>query len=187
MIHFAGTAALRDLLCDTAIGGLMVAWDDPLHQGPAPGGLPLREYSAIRSAHLARIGAGVPDTLKRDMIRRDSVFLGSRQASEIVLWFGPGLPGQAQLMQVLFEAGRLGFAAPISMVESNEDLSAAAVETLETAFAQRRRCETAHFETAAQWWAAFTSGDRRKLAEIPAAGLAAFPFLAAATAERSKR
>src|SRR5580700_4714827 len=79
--------------------GQVVYWNDILHDGPVPGGLPLQELSRIRERFIADFFA-VPLS-EVSFAARDEAITNFRDHEEVILWFEHDLFDQLQLIQIL--------------------------------------------------------------------------------------
>lgn len=155
----------------------VLSWNDPLHDGPVPPSLPLRELSAVRAGFVAGVGWDAAEAALADFGRRDSVLENYADFCETVLWFEHDLYDQLQLIQLLdWFAGR---GARLSLAQSSHYLGCLDRASLAALFEIRAPVTPSQFALAARAWQAFRSPDPRALEPLlePQPDL---PFLAAA-------
>ncbi len=146
------------------IEGEIVTWDDALHDGPAPAGLSLEEFSEVRADFIARRGWSGAAQARRRFQTRDRALLESHRRREVVLWFEHDLYDQLQLIQILdwFAGGdRLG--VRLSLAQSDDYLAERPGSELLALFERRAQVTDDQLMQAREAWTAFTSPDPRGL------------------------
>ncbi|MEO8201689.1 MAG: hypothetical protein ABI679_14265, partial [Gemmatimonadota bacterium] len=107
MLHITNGDSAASLIRRSGVPGGVLPWRDVLHEGPVPGGLALRELSAVRARFISSVGwSPSPRAVEDDFIARDDGLEMSDAAAEVVLWFEADLYDQLQLIQLLDWFGR---------------------------------------------------------------------------------
>jgi hypothetical protein len=163
-------------ISETGLSGRVVFWNDTLHDGPVPHGLPLQELSRVRERFIA-------DFFKLEhsavsFAERDAAIASFRDHEEVVLWFEHDLYDQLQLIQVLgwFSERKLG-STKLTMVSTDSYLGPMKPEGFARLFETRHRVTEAELQTAASAWDAFTLPVPMRLEALLDADTAALPFL----------
>jgi DNA-binding transcriptional MerR regulator len=100
-LHLTNGESTGATLRRSGLGGVVVAWNDALHEGPLAD-VPERELRAIRARFLAGHGWGDERSLAAELTRRDELLERAvEQAHPIALWFEHDLYDQLQLIQIL--------------------------------------------------------------------------------------
>ena len=97
MLHITNGESVS--LPQTGLPGQVIYWNDILHDGPVPRGLPLEELSRIRARFIAEF-FGMPLS-EVSFAQRDQAIARFRDHEEVVLWFEHDLYDQLQLIQIL--------------------------------------------------------------------------------------
>ncbi|MCU1329880.1 MAG: polymerase, sigma-24 subunit, subfamily, partial [Bryobacterales bacterium] len=101
MIHITNGDSTIMGLRASGLRGDLLAWRDPLHDGPVPRCESLAQLSTIRARALADFGWGSYDDIRQDFAERDARLEASLSEDEVVLWFEHDLYDQLQLLQLL--------------------------------------------------------------------------------------
>ncbi|MBI5085908.1 MAG: DUF1835 domain-containing protein [Acidobacteria bacterium] len=152
----AGGSLRRLFPADTVL-----CWNDVLHDGPVPPGLPLAELSEERARFIASCGwASYEDALAQfrhrdDLLARHCEFAGT------VLWFEHDLYDQLQLIQILDR-----FDVPNSrlwLIQAGDYLGCMDLGRLSELWPLRRQVTHQQLAHAKAAWRAFRSPDPRAL------------------------
>jgi hypothetical protein len=166
--------------------GEVLPWRDVLHEGPVPAGLDLAELSRVRAAFLSDSELGNLEELERSLAERDDTLRRFSDNDELVLWFEWDLYDQLQLIQVLdflaqFSPDDLAETGTrISLVSHAGYLGTLQLDAFEPLFAGRVQVDAAMLSCARDAWAAFRSGDPRRIEPCAKATESALEFLPAA-------
>jgi hypothetical protein len=154
----------------------VVCWDDILHDGPVPGGLPLQELSRIREQFLAELFAMPLSEVS--FARRDEAITRFPDHEEVTLWFEHDLYDQLQLIQILdwFLSQDLK-GTRISLISVDLYLGPMRPEQLLPLFKARHTVTGAEFEASRAAWDAFCAPEPTGLAALLQSGSSALPFL----------
>jgi hypothetical protein len=174
MLHITNGESVS--LPQTGLPGEMIYWNDILHDGPVPRGLPLQELSRIRARFIAEFfGMPLADV---SFVQRDHAISHFRDHEEVVLWFEHDLYDQLQLIQILdwFSHQDLGRTI-VSLICGNSYLGHMHPEQLASLFRLRHPVTAAEFKTAQAAWDAFCSPEPTGLAALAASDTSALPFL----------
>jgi hypothetical protein len=170
MVHITSGDAVAEKLRRWAGEPRLIVWHDILHEGPLPAGLPLEEFTAVRTQWLEANGYGSGEKLvERDrqlrrLVGRDSLWL----------WFEDDLYDQLQLLQLLHFLREEGLtSSPHFLVDIPREMT---VETMAGLAAAKTRVTEVMFETGARAWRAVTGGAVGALLETD---LSALPHLRA--------
>jgi hypothetical protein len=163
----------------TGLSGQVVYWNDILHDGPVPDGLPLQELSRIRERFIAEfLALPLSDV---SFARRDEAIIHFRDHEEVILWFEHDLYDQLQLIQILDWFSRQHLATTrISLISVDAYLGPMRPEQLIPLFKTRHTVTVAEFETAQAAWTAFCSPEPTKLVQLLGSDTSALPFLSRA-------
>jgi len=101
MLHVTNGDSAAERIRAAGVAGTILPWDDVLHEGPVPGGLPLERLSAVRADFIAGLGWGTQAEVRRRFAERDCALIAARDEDEVVLWFEHDLYDQLQLIQLL--------------------------------------------------------------------------------------
>jgi hypothetical protein len=174
MLHITNGESVS--LPQTGLPGQIIYWNDILHDGPVPRGLPLQELSRIRARFIAEFfGMPLADV---SFVQRNEAIASFRDHEEVVLWFEHDLYDQLQLIQILdwFSDQDLG-RTMVSLMCANNYLGHMHPDQLASLFRSRHPVTTAEFKTAQAAWDAFCSPEPTGLAALVAADTSALPFL----------
>ncbi len=156
-LHITNGDCANEALDKAGIEGTKVAWSDPLHHGPVPAGLGLRELSRMRARFLSESGGLPLQSVQEDFDSRDSA-LQSSQDYEVYLWSTLELFDQLHLLQLLswFEShGAVRTPPKIVWVWDHLGTNSEADE-LHEALAEARVAQPSTMGTAAAIWQSFT-------------------------------
>jgi hypothetical protein len=163
-------------LPQTGLPGQVIYWNDTLHDGPVPRGLPLQELSRVRERFLAEFFGMPPAGVS--FVRRDQAIANFRDHEEVVLWFEHDLYDQLQLIQILdwFSHQDLD-RTRLSLISVDTYLGHMQPEQLRPLFETRHSVTAAELKTARAAWDAFCSSDPTGLAALVDSDTSALPFL----------
>jgi hypothetical protein len=175
MLHVTNGTSVS--LADTGLGGEILTWEDVLHEGPVPGGLPLEELSRVRGKYLDAIwpGAHAVDHLAS----RDQRLSHFTEHEEVTLWFEHDLYDQLQLIQILdwFHGRSPG---RLTLICVDEYLGPLTGSQLAAFWPNRRPVTAVELDLAADAWKAFRSADPTSIEDLLRRDTSALPFLAGA-------
>ncbi len=158
-----------DAIQNAGINATYMSWDDVLHDGPVPATDSLEELSDVRAKFITRRGWGNEQEIRDRFKKRDDQFLdavkkGADQPEEIILWFEHDLYDQLQLIQILFEIGRLQTRSlNLSMICHDHYIGLTPVDQLAADFESRRAVSSVQINMATEAWRAFTSSKPGRL------------------------
>jgi len=179
------------LIRESGIAGHIEPWDDVLHDGPVPGGLPIEELSTVRARFLSECGWGTYPEIRKHLADRDEIVSRALSFNEIVLWFEHDLYDQLQLLQALSNLGEVlrdsgypsGKESPsISLVCYDHFIGFSDPDTLRDDFRNRTVLTKEDMRVGSDCWDLFRNHDPRSLLEyLPVLiGEGVFRFLPAA-------
>jgi hypothetical protein len=174
MLHITNGESVS--LPQTGLPGQVIYWNDILHDGPVPRGLPLQELSRIRANFIAEF-FGMPLS-EVSFVQRDEAISRFRDHEEVVLWFEHDLYDQLQLLQILdwFSQQHLG-GTRLSLISVNRYLGSMHPEQLRPLFDSRHEVNARELKTARTAWDAFCSSEPTGLAALVDEDTSALPFL----------
>ena len=174
MLHLTNGESVS--LPQTGLPGQVIYWNDILHDGPVPRGLPLQELSRIRANFIAEF-FGMPLS-EVSFVQRDEAISRFRDHEEVVLWFEHDLYDQLQLLQILdwFSQQHLG-GTRLSLISVNRYLGSMHPEQLRPLFDSRHEVNARELKTARTAWDAFCSSEPTGLAALVDEDTSALPFL----------
>jgi DNA-binding transcriptional MerR regulator len=156
-LHVTNGESVAGTLRETALGGVVLSWDDVLHVGPLV--LDPAESNRVRAAFLAAHGWGDAEAIGRDFARRDALLASAvREAHSIVLWFEHDLFDQLQLLQVLsaVDAPQPG---QVELIQGEDYLGTLDAPALEALWGSRRPVAEETFAVARRAWRSICDGD----------------------------
>ncbi len=161
MLHVTNGSVMVSRIHDLGVGGVVVPWDDVLHEGPVPDGLDVAAMRGLRAQFLAESDAGHAAEIYRSFEARDRALEDGARNGDVVLWFEHDLYDQLQLLQIL---DRLTPSASVTVVLTDDYLSGQADRQLRDWFDQRRRLSSDESSAAAEAWQLFRNPDPTGLA-----------------------
>ncbi len=180
-LHVTNGDGAVALLKKAAIVGRHLAWRDALNEGPVPAGLSLEDTSGLRARYLAERGYGHPIRLIADFTRRDALIRRAREFAEVVLWFEHDLYDQLQLLQSLTALEELALEpGSVWLVQTDQYLTAVALEQIVALHAKRRIATAAVFKSARRTWERFTSDGPDGLSAAAAEDAIGLPYVRSA-------
>jgi DNA-binding transcriptional MerR regulator len=186
VLHVTNGESAANTLRRTALGGVVLPWQDVLHAGPVPA-VPRPELLRRRAAFLSDCGWGGRRAILTSLERRDvQLERAFAERVSVVLWFEHDLYDQLQLVDVLALAGAAGVAPSAIVVDAFpgrpafRGLGELTAEELETLWPARVEVGDEAMETAVAVWDAFRAPDPEALAGWVARGTPSLPLLAPA-------
>jgi hypothetical protein len=167
MLHLTNGRAVVPKIRE-AVRGVVVPWDDVLHEGPVPTGLGPAALRERRADFLAGGGAGAFKEILEGLEQRDRALdnaLTDPRCDEIVLWFEHDLYDQLQLIQILDRVPIDG-GPRISLVQTTDYLGHQESSVYPVLFDGRRFVTSAERIAARDAWAAFRSPDPRAIVDL---------------------
>lgn len=160
MLHITNGDSAGKAIEATRLGGVILPWQDVLHEGPVPTGLSLEQLRGIRAAFIADQGWGKYERVLAALARRDEAVIGASDHDEVNLWFEHDLYDQLQLLQVLslLPADALHRTA-IVQPKRTEYLGQLSTESLRALYSDRQPVSGAQLVIARRAWDAFRSPD----------------------------
>ncbi|HEX7240581.1 MAG TPA: hypothetical protein VF263_09960 [Longimicrobiaceae bacterium] len=188
LLHVTNGGVAAELIRASGLGGDVLPWNDVLHDGPVPGGLPLEDLSAVRAGFISGRGWGAYDEVRAELAARDRALVRSAERAETVLWFEHDLYDQLQILQVLDALAERGGAERASLVcigafpgvEPFHGLGQLTPEQIASLFPGRVPVARAQLDLAQAAWAAFRSPDPTRIEDVLDGDTSALPFLRAA-------
>lgn len=172
----------------STVPGDVLPWRDPMHHGPFPAGLSLRELGDLRAEYLAGPNADATD-VKRDFQLRDRHLKAAPSYDKVTLWFEHDLLDQLQILQLLdwFSGAPMG-ATRLAMIcidhfDGKPDFKGIGqldADQIASLVSLQQPVTETMLSLAAAGWAAFRSSDPRDLLAFLNRDLRELPFLAAA-------
>jgi hypothetical protein len=181
MLHITNGDSAGAIIEAAKPGGMVLPWQDVLHEGPVPTGLSLAQLRGIRAAFIADQGWGKYEHVLSALVHRDEVVLGASDHDEINLWFEHDLYDQLQLIQVLsvLPEDALHRSAIIQPARA-EYLGQLSVDALRTLYSRRQPVAAAQLAIARRAWDAFRSPDPAAIVSFLREETAALPSVAPA-------
>jgi hypothetical protein len=189
MLHITNGGSAAALIRKTGLPGEVLAWNDVLHEGPAPAGLGLGQLRVLRARFIADRGWAPYEDVLEDFLRRDRALEQFQKHGEVVLWFEHDLYDQLQLIQLLdwFAQRELG-ATTLSLicigefpgVENFHGLGELSPAQLHSLYDTRADITAEQLALGSAAWQAFRSPDPTAIEGLLAQDTTALPFLHAA-------
>lgn len=133
----------------------MLAWRDPLHEGPAPRGLLLEALSLVRVRFLAQEFGRKFTAVAAEFAARDAMARNHGQYDRVELWFEHDLYDQLQLIQLLDFFASEKRTEGLFLVQAGDYLAVQSSETLRTLEDEAVAVGPHHCALAARGWHAF--------------------------------
>lgn len=178
LLHVTNGDSAAGTLRLAGISGKVSITADPLHEGPAPGGLPPERWRKVRARHLAEGGHDDYDSTLSTLTSWDRTLEDARSYDEVVLWFEHDLFDQLLLIRSLdLLAGvDLGGTA-LSLVQSGDYLGHLSPQEMAALLPGRRPVEAAQKRLAREAWGAFCAPDPRGIETVLAGDTSPLPYL----------
>jgi DNA-binding transcriptional MerR regulator len=175
-LHVTNGESAAGTLRTIGLGGVVLSWDDVLHEGPLAD-VPPRDFNAVRGRFFERQGWGSGTAIAAELDRRDELLArGVADGHPIVLWFEHDLFDQLQLLQVLAAVNGAD-AGQVQLVQSDRYLGSLEAEELERLWPARRPIGPGELELARSCWLDVCES---RIDACLARDTTAFPYLAAA-------
>jgi hypothetical protein len=191
MLHITNGESAAGSLRKTGLPGQVIAWNDVLHEGPAPTDLSLDQLRELRARFIAGQGWASYDAVLEGFLHRDQALEQFAAHSEVVLWFEHDLYDQLQLIQLLdwFAQHDLG-GTTLSLicigtfpgVANFHGLGELNPAQLRSLFPARTAVSSAQLALGRAAWRAFCSPDPTAIETLLGQDTSALPFLHAALA-----
>jgi len=135
-LHVTNGESVGSTLRATSLGGVVIAWQDVLHEGPLAD-VPAEEFRRLRAGFLADQGWGDAAAIAGEMRRRDDLLERAlANGHPVALWFEHDLFDQLQLLQVLAVVPE--GARTVELIQADGNLGALTAAELERLWAFRR-------------------------------------------------
>jgi hypothetical protein len=177
-LHVTNGDSAAGTLRLSGISGEVSITADPLHEGPAPGGLPPERWRKVRARHLAEGGHDDYDSTLATLTRWDRALEGAGSYDEVVLWFEHDLFDQLLLIRSLDLLAGLDLGGTVlSLVQSGEYLGHLTPQEMAALLPERRRVSDDQKRLAREAWRAFCAPDPRRIEEVLAGDTSPLPYL----------
>jgi DNA-binding transcriptional MerR regulator len=150
-LHVTNGESVGSSLRESALDGVVLAWDDVLHDGPLA--FEPADSRRVRAAYLAERGWGEANVIESEFARRDDLLA---RAGQVVLWFEHDLFDQLQLLQILSQVSP---GMDVELVQADDYLGALDAEALESLWPTRRALDKSTIAAAREAWRGVTDGD----------------------------
>jgi len=101
ILHIVSGTTVTDVMKQAKLSGDFLAWDDFLHEGPAPKAFSLQQLSKIRAYFMDKQGYSQLDEIFKKFEERNTLLERHQEYDKVILWFEQDLYDQLQLLQVL--------------------------------------------------------------------------------------
>jgi hypothetical protein len=180
-LHVTNGDSAGNTLRQTALGGVVLPWQDVLHEGPVPAG-PRRELLQARAAFLSACGWGSSPSILASLEQRDRQLVQAlKDGQQVVLWFEHDLYDQLQLVDALALAApdtpELVVVGSFPGRPEFRGLGELTADELETLWPARVPASQDTLAAAVSVWDALRHPDPSALAAAAQADLPGLPFL----------
>ena len=167
-LHLTNGDHVASALGESGIAGTVLAWRDPLHDGPVPSDTELAGFRRTRGEFLASLGWATQSAAMAEFAARDEQVAATTAADDVVLWFEPDLYDQLQLIQILarFAARPAADRPSLCIVPADCYLGPLPPEKFRPLFDARRPIGTDDLAHAQAAWTAFTGADPMPLLQV---------------------
>ena len=180
MLNITNGQSANEVLSAAGIPGSFLGWDDPMHQGPAPSGLSLREMSRIRARFIAGNQWESLEASQKRFEDRDHKLRVAARTSSVLIWSSFELFDQLHLLQLLdwFEQHRDACEPPrVLWVRAYLGGGQLDADDLRNLYNECEPISAPQQCTAADIWEAFTSANPDRLFAWSRRSLAGLPFM----------
>jgi hypothetical protein len=178
MLHVTNGDVAKKAIEAAKLGGLVLPWQDVLHEGPVPTGLSVEQLRGIRAAFIADQGWGKYERVLSELIHRDETIQSAAGHDEVNLWFEHDLYDQLQLIQILSVIPESALSSTaIVQPGQTEYLGHLSPDALRTLYKQRQPITREHVSIARRIWEAFRSPDPSGLFSFRDEDFATLPSL----------
>lgn len=187
-LHVANGTSTTNTIDAAGIPGILSIWADPLHDGPAPGGLSDAELLDARARFLGDPLA--PDDAVNDLREWRAVMLRDETYDELVLWYEYDLFDQLNLLQLLtwIDDNAIPERKTVSLIcvgsfpgrQRFKGLGELTAAELAPLFDTREPITAAQYAVARRGWEAFRAPEPAALDAFRRSDTSALPFLAGA-------
>lgn len=174
-LHLTNGTAIIPAMREAGVIGVIVPWEDVLHEGPVPEGLGPAALLDRRAEFLAGCGWAPFETIRRSLAERDTALEQATRGAtasppgtkvdEIVLWLEHDLFDQLHRLQIL-DRVPLDGTPRITAVPDDDYLGLQPPERFRELFGLRREVTSAERIAARDGWAAFRSIDPSRVLEV---------------------
>jgi hypothetical protein len=152
-LHVTNGESAASTLRATSLDGVVLCWDDVLHEGPLAN-LPPPELRALRARFYEAHGWGEAAAIAAALARRDELLERAAAGGHpIALWFEHDLFDQLQLLQVLAALAGTGV-GQVELVQSDRYLGSLSVAELERLWPGRQVVDAATLTLGRRCWEA---------------------------------
>lgn len=177
-LHVTNGDSAAGTLRLSGISGEVSITADPLHEGPAPGGLPPERWRKVRARHLAEGSYDDYDSVLATLTRWDRTLEDARSYDEVVLWFEHDLFDQLLLIRSLdLLAGIPLGGTALSLVQSGQYLGYLTPQEMADLLPERRPVGDDQKQLAREAWRAFCAPDPRRIEGVLAGDTSPLPYL----------
>lgn len=185
MLHILDGDSSAGTLSRTHITGTKISWREALIDGPAPQNLHGPEWIQVRAQHLTDSYGVDLESCAEDLLGLEQALESSREHEEVVLWFGPDLFCQLNLLWILNwfagkkENSRLSIVSIDQFPGINDFrcLGQLGAEQLASLFDSRQQLTSRELELGSRAWLAFTSTIPTEVESLLLDDISALPFL----------
>ncbi|HYW12194.1 MAG TPA: DUF1835 domain-containing protein [Longimicrobium sp.] len=179
MLHVTNGESAVQRIRAAGMEGDVLPWQDVLHDGPVPAGLPLEALSRVRAEFIATRGWGEAEAVRRDFAARDRRLAACAADDEVVLWFEHDLYDQLQLVQLLDWFAEHPHPR-LTLVNPAEYLGMMDAERMRSLVAARAAVTGAQLALGRAAWDALREPDPRRMEAVAQGDASALPHLGAA-------
>lgn len=101
ILNITNGGSAVEIMKQANIPGVLLPWNDVLHEGPIPSKLSLEELSKIRARFIFDRGWGVLEKITESFTQRDHELKSFNEYDKVILWFEHDLYDQLQILQIL--------------------------------------------------------------------------------------
>jgi hypothetical protein len=185
MLHILNGDATAEKFRPSGIGGDIIVWREELSEGPAPGGVPEKQFWEARAAHIFSSYGEDGSNYRKKVLDELERFNSISRYKEIVLWFEFDLFCQINLMYILNYLKGKNLSSTISLVcienypgiDNFKGLGELSPSQLEDLLQERKVLNKQDLESASSFWKAYSSNDPSSLEKLPEYVFKNFPLL----------
>lgn len=167
-----------EIMKKAGIPGVFLPWQDVLHDGPVPDGLPLEELSKVRAKFIISRGWGTPENVERCFVERDNTLRSFEEYEKVILWFEHDLYDQLQILQILdwfHENNNNGI--NLSIICVDQYLGMLTPDEMKGLFKYEEPVTDKHLLLSSKAWSAFRSSSPEEWYRLLDTDTSILPFL----------
>ncbi len=174
ILNITNGGSAVEIMKQANIPGVLLPWQDVLHDGPIPSNLSLEELSKIRSQFIVDRNWGDPE----NFTQRDNELKSFNEYEKVILWFEHDLYDQLQIIQILdwiYQNPSKGI--ELSIICTDQYLGQLTPEEMGGLMQYEEPITESHLKLSNKAWSALRSSSPDKWYELLNMDTTVLPFL----------